>query len=548
MRSKVVFVLSASLVSVGIAQAGDPPEFGTEKSVPNHFVNGQEFASTLKQVLKQGSTLFSANWTVQEGALRPKTKGTGSALSDPNSPLTGARNMNRISAPDANSCAGCHNLPFVGGGGDFVANVFVLGQRFDFATFDGIDTTPTKGAVNEGGQPVTHQTIANSRNTLGMFGSGYIELLARQITVDLQADRDGCGVGQSVSLISENTGDLDFGTLSRDGSGNWITSGVVGLPSSSLTTSGPSSPPSLVLKPFHQAGAVVSLRQFTNNAMNHHHGIQTEERFGDLNQSAGADADEDGFPTPTLAGQGLNNEMTVADVTAASVWQATLPVPCRVIPRDDATEEMVRRGEDNFRDIGCAACHLPELPLLDTLFTEPNPFNPAAGNLDPGDAYIATYGTYSVNLNNSKLPLPRLKEKNGVTMVPCFTDFKLHDITDPGLTFPDDQDEEALDMHLAPPTAGTNAKFLTRKLWGIANEPPYFHHGRYTTMREAIEAHKGEAQDSADGWAALSDDDKNSIIEFLKTLQVMKEGTKADIVDEKGKPRKWQDFAATDFD
>ena len=32
--------------------------------------------------------------------------------------------------------------------------------------------------------------------------------------------------------------------------------------------------------PFHQAGAVVSLRQFTNNAFTHHHGMQSEERFG----------------------------------------------------------------------------------------------------------------------------------------------------------------------------------------------------------------------------------------------------------------------------
>jgi hypothetical protein len=51
-------------------------------------------------------------------------------------PLLFPRNFNRISAPDANSCAGCHAVPRVGGGGDIVANVFVLGQRFDFATFD----------------------------------------------------------------------------------------------------------------------------------------------------------------------------------------------------------------------------------------------------------------------------------------------------------------------------------------------------------------------------------------------------------------------------
>ena len=66
-------------------------------------------------------------------------KGTGAVLSDPNSPLLFPRNFNRISAPDANSCFGCHSQPRAGGGGDVVANVFVLGQRFDFATFDSSD-------------------------------------------------------------------------------------------------------------------------------------------------------------------------------------------------------------------------------------------------------------------------------------------------------------------------------------------------------------------------------------------------------------------------
>jgi hypothetical protein len=35
---------------------------------------------------------------------------------------------------------------------------------------------------------------------------------------------------------------------------------------------------------------VVSLRQFSNNAFNHHHGIQSTERLG-----AGTDPDGDGF-------------------------------------------------------------------------------------------------------------------------------------------------------------------------------------------------------------------------------------------------------------
>src|SRR5207245_2839355 len=114
-------------------------------------------------------------------------KESGDPLSDLTAPLVFPRNFNRISSPEANSCAGCHNVPFVGGGGDFVANVFVLGQRFDSVTFDAADAMPTRGDLDERGRRVTLQSVANSRNTLGMFGSGFIEMLARQISADLQA-------------------------------------------------------------------------------------------------------------------------------------------------------------------------------------------------------------------------------------------------------------------------------------------------------------------------------------------------------------------------
>jgi hypothetical protein len=68
-------------------------------------------------------------------------------------PSTGARAFNRPSGPDANSCAGCHSALYgiAGGGGDFVTNVFVLGQRFDFATLDASDNLPTRGGKDEKG-------------------------------------------------------------------------------------------------------------------------------------------------------------------------------------------------------------------------------------------------------------------------------------------------------------------------------------------------------------------------------------------------------------
>lgn len=494
---------------------------GQELAIPVHLKDGEEFVIPLRRLVAHGEHLLAAPWTIQEGAGRPLSKGTGAPLTNPELPLVFPRNFNRVSAPDANSCAGCHNTPFgmVGGGGDVVANVFVLGQRFDFVTFDAADTTPIHCTVDELGDQVQLQTVGNERATLGMFGSGYIEMLARQITADLQAIRNSIAPGKSAALVSKG---ISFGVLSRDNAGNWDTSEVEGLPFSATKTAGPDAPPSLVLAPFHQAGAVVSLRQFTNNAFNHHHGIQSTERFG-----VNTDPDGDGF----------SNEMSIADVTAASVFQAVMPVPGRVIPNHKEIEAAIVKGEKLFAKIGCATCHVPALPLVEEgwIYSEPNPYNPP-GNLQVGDA-----PTLYVNLNSKQLPQPRLSSEKGVVWVPAFTDLKLHDITDG----PNDPNSEPLNMHHpggSDEFHGGNSRFLTRKLWGVANEPPYFHHGKYTTLREAVLAHAGEALDSREAFEKLSADERDSMIEFLKSLQILRPGTRYREVDENyhPKPKNWR--------
>jgi len=58
-------------------------------------------------------------------------------------------------------------------------------------------------------------------------------------------------------------------------------------------------------------------------------------------------------------------------------------------------------------------------------------------------------------------------------------------------------------------------------------------------MREAIEAHAGDAMDACNGWAALDDYGNNSIIEFLKTLRQLPEDTTSLVVDENFQPRSW---------
>ena len=508
--TKVVF-LSAIFSSSAMAT-----DIGREAAVSKHLQDGEEFEMPLGKLIDFGKVLFVAPWTIQDGGGRPLTKGIGTPLSDPSDPLVFPRDFNRISAPDANACVACHNVPagIIGGGGDIATNAFVQGHRFDFVTFDHSDLTSTKGAVDEAGLFVTQQNVSNPRNPLGMFGSGYVEMLVRQMTSDLQAIRNSVTPGGSKPLMTKG---ISFGVIARAADGSWDTSHVEGLPAQALITTGPLNPPSLVIRPFHQSGNVVSLRQFSNNAFNHHHGIQSTERFG-------ADADGDGHM----------NELTRADITAVTLFQATMAVPGRVIPNNPQIEAAIANGERRFVEIGCSGCHVPSLPLNNNgwVFSEPGPFNPS-GNLRLGEAPAIL-----VDLTDERLPQPRLKVKNNVVHVPTFSDFKLHDIT----SGPGDPNREFLDMNEptgSPAFLAGNSKFLTRKLWGTANEPPYFHRGQYTTLRQAVLAHAGEALLPANAFRALGSYDQDSIIEFLKSMQILPVDTKHLVVDENGKKKKW---------
>jgi CxxC motif-containing protein (DUF1111 family) len=265
---------------------------------------------------------------------------------------------------------------------------------------------------------------------------------------------------------------------------------------------------------------VVSLREFTNTAFNQHHGMQSTERFG-------MNTDPDG--------DGISNELTRADITAVALYQATMAVPGRVIPNDPEIEKAVLNGEHIFETIGCSSCHIPKLRLdkRGWVFEEPNPYNPPQ-NLRQGTAKMI-----HLDLNSKELPLPRLEpdpEHSDIVWVPAYTDFKLHDISDPA------DPGEPLDQNQTPWTSKFrmgNRRFLTRRLWGSANEPPFFHHGLFTTIRQSVLAHFGEALQSRTKFQALRPYDQDSLIEFLKTLQVLPPGTPYSIVDENFREKRW---------
>lgn len=430
---------------------------------------------SFERVLVIGQKLFDVDFNTCDGRGRPASTGGGDKRVPVDQPA-----FLRTSAPDANSCAGCHNEPRSGGGGDFVANVFVLAQTLD----------PVVETVNG--------EFSNERNTLGMFGAGPIEMLAREMTADLQAIRNdalaqSAAENQPVTAALSSKG-IGFGSITAFPDGTVDTSECAGVDYD------------LVVRPFHQAGRVVSLREFTVNAMNHHHGMQAEERF-DMDPVKTADWDEDG----------IARELTVGDITAVTLLQAALATPGRLLPDDPQAQAEAERGEALFAAISCTSCHVPALPLQSNRFSEPNPYNPPGTWADT---------TQAVGFDMSRDGLGQRLEANaaGGSLVHAYTDLKRHNLCDP----PDTpnamrflcNEQLSQGRHDEEGRPGTEF-FLTRKLWDVGNSQPYGHRGDLTTLTEAILVHGGEGRASRDAFMALPTGDQAAVIAFLKTLQVL---------------------------
>jgi hypothetical protein len=474
----VLGVMVVPMIHVSPARAhqphGCPPGVNDAPALAAHLEQDDVVKMPFSKVFAAGQVLFVTNFNACDGAGRPGTNG-GVTPRTPDS-LLGPR-FTRISAPEANSCAGCHNQPQAGGAGDFVANVFVLAQNL----------IPVTGTILN---PDFSQTFLE-RNTLGMFGSGAIELLGREMTQDLIALRiravNGAiagGKDVAVALVSKG---VSFGSLTAHPDGSVDTSSVVGVDAD------------LIIRPFSRKGAMRSVREFSVNAFNQHHGMQAVERFG-----LGTDPDQDG----------VTNELTIGDVTAASVYQAALPVPVEV-SANHGNAERANRGERLFGEVGCAGCHIPALPLKSTVFCDPNPMNPGSG---PFKTFNDTSQSFCFDLRKTS----GLDEDG---MVAAYTDLKRHVICDAAKPHYCNEPASPLQPDDAPAPLPRD-QFLTAKLWDVANSAPFGHRGDLDTIFAAIVAHGGEATKSEADFAALPDSDQAAIVAFLKTLMmpVIKDG------------------------
>ena len=106
-----------------IATAGDNP--WSENAIKTHInradLSGSLSTDEMQALAKRGEELFAAKFTSLDGAGRPLAT---QAIIPTKRKHPPQQVFDRISGPDANSCASCHNEPKIGGAGSFTVNVF----------------------------------------------------------------------------------------------------------------------------------------------------------------------------------------------------------------------------------------------------------------------------------------------------------------------------------------------------------------------------------------------------------------------------------------
>jgi CxxC motif-containing protein (DUF1111 family) len=209
---------------------------------------------------------------------------------------------------------------------------------------------------------------------------------------------------------------------------------------------------------FGKKAGTVSLLHQTVGAYHQDMGITSDLIPEDLfNPVAGSRASDDA----------ADPEVTSAAVANVAFYLKTLRAP----ERREADQPEVMAGETLFAQIGCTGCHVPtlvtgrsELDVLDRVEFHP------------------------------------------------YTDLLLHDMG------------PALDDAYTEGQAATS-EWRTPPLWGIGlqqdfqgGEAYYLHDGRARSLEEAIELHGGEAAASRGAYLALTPQDRQRVLRFLRSL------------------------------
>ena len=410
--------------------------------------------------------------------------------------------------PHSQACSECHNMPFAAAAG------------FAHSTV----SEAKKG-----------KTEVNARSVPSLFGNGILQLLAQEMTEELQATRDEAASaakaapGTTVVRELQSKG-IRFGTISATataaGPVRFDLSKVAGVD------------PDLVVKAMDWKGDAPLVRNITLGAAAGGQGMVGDEIVW---KKAGAGNH------PDVDGDGVGRELSVGDVTAMTIYSAAQETPTEMgrlvslgYVQAPSAEDAARveAGRRAFAAVGCASCHTPEMVLLNTRFEEPtlrgngNFYDAALAKLDP-DYDPKRPFAFDV-LKDAQEPRVEARAEGGA-IVRLYGDLKRHamgrvlaDPAGPSESFGADSQPLKVDGRAVIIPADT---FLTPELWGVGNTGPWLHDNRAGTLREAILLHgedapppvgapgRSEAQESRDAFLKRPAADQDALVTFLLSLR-----------------------------
>ncbi len=324
LTSKCLIIVIAFL-TIGYTEVSviaDSPSGGSKpvlESITQEQIENGEVSP--REIHDFGRYIFSKPFT--------KLDGYGDGPADPCDAITpggrptlqGNGTFLRVNGLDAQSCFECHSvlssaaIPAtcaVGGFGSSSSNVLFQPTVID------VNDNLGAGIASFNGRFI---------NPPFVFGSGGVELLAKEMTTDLQLLKAfaQANPGTDVALVTKG---VNFGVI-RFEAGMFDTSGVEGIDTD------------LVVRPFGRKGGFATTREFSIGALQFHQGMQPVEVVGQ-------DIDADG--------DGIANEITVGEVSALSIFNTMLEPPYQ-----KGSGYIGREGAELFNSIGCAACHIPLL-------------------------------------------------------------------------------------------------------------------------------------------------------------------------------------------
>lgn len=503
-----------------------PSQTATERRAQLHFIKNQGrlvFSTPFNKYDGFGDGLVNLDNPVEPGG-RPTLMG-------------GGQGFLRINGLDSQSCLECHSILSskkipstfaVGGAGGGAVSAFPAVTEFLPSTMQG--DSDSKATFN--GRVI---------NPPFVFGSGGIELLAKEITAKLQAKKAeaAANIGQVIELdIQQGDVILNFGSIIAEpvssidkqlmdesallasktncdsientdlrksikhfiGINRSAPEFIVKNGSKTLignlrslakyrvenqvayrinTDNVEGIDGDLVVRPFGRKGNNVTTRDFDCGAIRFHMGVEPEEVVGTDN-----DHDNDGHA----------NEVTIAEMSALAVFNTTSKRP--------RSTRLRGRGFELFKQVECDSCHVPLLKTESTVLQYHQPEKP----LEPICTLSATEDCDHVYYQTDLSPLFHNNNQGGLN-VQLFSDLKRHDM---GIE---------LQENLAGASDAENRSFITARLWGVADTAPYMHDGRATTIEDAIKMHGGESEDSKNAFMALSEQDQGKILTFLNKLR-----------------------------